>query len=65
MYKSHYKISLIEPIIQKINLIIAPIGTGKTITFTTILLYKILMLKKDAIIMTKKRNFKSNENKNS
>lgn len=47
-------------LIQKIknrlfHIIIAPTGTGKTITFTTIILYKILTTNKDVIIMTKRK----------
>lgn len=37
------------------HLIIAPTGTGKTLTFTTILLYKMLKTKKDIMIITKRK----------
>jgi superfamily II DNA or RNA helicase len=37
------------------HLIIAPTGTGKTIIFTTILLYKMLKTKKDVLIITKRK----------
>lgn len=37
------------------HLIIAPTGTGKTVTLTLILLYKILTTKKDIMIITKRK----------